>query len=119
MHESKWNATVPVHDTGSLGYVVLLTLVAALGGLLFGYDTAVISGAIGFLAERFALNEFWTGWTASSALVGCILGAGCAGAISDQLGRRRAMVVAAILFAISAVIKPSLTSLCTASTGRS
>jgi sugar porter (SP) family MFS transporter len=103
MHESEWSTTTSGDDTGSLGYVVLLTLVAALGGLLFGYDTAVISGAIGFLTERFDLNEFWTGWTASSALVGCIVGAACAGTISDRLGRRKAMLVAAILFGISAV----------------
>ena len=56
---------------GSTAYVLLLTLVAALGGLLFGYDTAVISGAIGFLETHFHLGAGWKAWMASSALVGC------------------------------------------------
>ncbi|MGC9328520.1 MAG: hypothetical protein ACP5I1_12865, partial [Candidatus Hinthialibacter sp.] len=51
-------------DGGSVVYVYLLSFVAALGGLLFGYDTAVISGAIGFLSSLFELNEEWQGWTA-------------------------------------------------------
>ena len=65
---------------GSTAYVVLLTLVAALGGLLFGYDTAVISGAIGFLQEHFQLDpQLSKGWAAACALLGCALGAGLAG----------------------------------------
>lgn len=88
---------------GSVVYVLLVCLVAALGGLLFGYDTAVISGAIGFLAERFELDAFWKGWTASSALFGCVVGAAIAGALSDALGRRKALMLAAILFLISAI----------------
>ena len=60
-------------ETGSVGYVVVLSLVAALGGLLFGYDTAVVSGAIGFLQQRFDLDAFSKGFAASSALLGCIL----------------------------------------------
>jgi SP family xylose:H+ symportor-like MFS transporter len=91
------------NQTGSTGYVVLLTLVAALGGLLFGYDTAVISGAIGFLKQRFELNPTMEGWTASSALTGCIVGAAVAGILSDWLGRKKALVIAAVLFGISAL----------------
>lgn len=88
---------------GSLSYLVGVCLVATLGGLLFGYDTAVISGAIGFLQKRFALDPAALGWTASSALVGCILGVLMAGEVSDRLGRRRALILAAILFFVSAV----------------
>ena len=55
-------------------YVILITSVAALGGLLFGYDTAVISGAIGLLRDHFALGATATGWAASSALAGCVAG---------------------------------------------
>src|SRR5512139_747800 len=88
---------------GSLGYVVLLVTVAALGGLLFGYDTAVISGAIGFLRTRFGLDEMMTGWAASAALLGCVAGASAAGALSDRVGRRRALLVSAVLFAVSAI----------------
>jgi SP family xylose:H+ symportor-like MFS transporter len=89
---------------GSLRYVLLLTLVAALGGLLFGYDTAVISGAIGFLAEYFQLDpQVWTGWAAACALLGCALGAGMAGMLSDRFGRKGMLIVSAVLFLISAV----------------
>lgn len=90
-------------DSGSTAYVVLLALVAALGGLLFGYDTAVISGAIGFLKTRFELDAVMTGWAASSALIGCIVGAAVAGVLSDRLGRKRVLLIAAILFLVSAL----------------
>ncbi len=89
--------------TGSVAYLVLLTMVAALGGLLFGYDTAVISGAIGFLGERFALDAVAKGWAASCVLVGCIVGAAFAGALSDRYGRKKIMLVSAVLFAVSAL----------------
>jgi MFS transporter, SP family, arabinose:H+ symporter len=90
-------------ERGSVAYVYLLAFVAALGGFLFGYDTAVISGAIGFLASRFELNEVWQGWAASCALVGCMAGAGCAGWISDRFGRKKALLLAALLFTLSAI----------------
>jgi MFS family permease len=85
-------------------YVYLLTSVAALGGLLFGYDTAVISGAIGFLETHFQLDpQLWKGWAAASALVGCALGAGLAGWLSDRAGRKRVLILSALLFLISAI----------------
>ena len=75
-------------STGSgIRYLVLVCLVATLGGLLFGYDTAVISGAIGFLQQHFELDAAMKGWAASSALVGCFVGVAFAGEISDRLGR--------------------------------
>ena len=86
-----------------MAYVLRISFVAALGGLLFGYDTAVISGAIGFLKERFGLNEYMVGWAASSALVGCIAGALLAGALSDRFGRKNALRLAALLFLVSAI----------------
>jgi SP family xylose:H+ symportor-like MFS transporter len=93
-----------MNDRGSLTYVFLLTLVAALGGLLFGYDTAVISGAIGFLQENFKLDpQYMTGWAAACALIGCALGAGMAGMLSDRFGRRGMLIVSALLFLISAI----------------
>jgi sugar porter (SP) family MFS transporter len=88
---------------GSTAYLAVLALVAALGGLLFGYDTAVISGTIGFLKTRFGLSEMQAGWAASSALVGCIGGAAVAGALSDRYGRKRVLLASAVLFAVSAV----------------
>jgi len=90
-------------EQGSLLYLSLITLVAALGGLLFGYDTAVISGAIGFLETRYQLDPAAKGWAASSALVGCVLGVLVAGLLSDWLGRKKVLILAAVLFLISAL----------------
>ncbi|MFZ5831808.1 MAG: sugar porter family MFS transporter [Planctomycetota bacterium] len=87
----------------STAYVYLLTLVAALGGLLFGYDTAVISGGIEFLTSHFNLNEVEKGWAAGSALLGCALGAALAGALSDRLGRRRVLILSGWAFLASAI----------------
>lgn len=91
-------------DGGSAGYLFTLTSVAALGGLLFGYDTAVISGAIGYLSDYFGLDAPMRGWAASSALIGCIVGACFAGALSDWLGRKKVLLLSAVLFTISAVL---------------
>jgi SP family xylose:H+ symportor-like MFS transporter len=84
-------------------YVTFISIVAALGGLLFGYDTAVISGAIGFLRTYFDLSAAEMGWAAASALLGCVLGASGAGVASDRFGRKNVLIVAAVLFAVSAV----------------
>ena len=84
-------------------YATSLSIIAALGGLLFGYDTAVISGAIGFLRASFNLGPAETGFAASSALIGCILGAAIAGPLSDGYGRKRALMLSAVLFTISAI----------------
>ncbi|MBN1816485.1 MAG: sugar porter family MFS transporter [Sedimentisphaerales bacterium] len=88
---------------GSIVYVVMVCAVAALGGLLFGYDTGVISGAIGPLVARFSLNSTMEGWAASCALVGCMVGAALAGTLSDRLGRKRVLILSAVCFFISAV----------------
>jgi SP family xylose:H+ symportor-like MFS transporter len=93
----------PSHASGSVAYLMLVCFVATLGGLLFGYDTAVISGAIGFLQTHFGLSAAMMGWAASSALVGCVLGAALAGLMSDRLGRKKVLVVSAVLFVASAV----------------
>ena len=84
-------------------YMILTSLVAALGGFLFGYDTAVISGAIGFLQERFQLSADLTGWAASSLLVGCIIGAACGGPLGDRFGRRASLMTCAFVFAASGI----------------
>ncbi len=91
-------------EKGSMAYVILVSIVAALGGLLFGYDTAVISGAIGYLQSYFDLDPTWlTGWAASCALVGCIIGVSAAGILSDRLGRKNVLIISALLFLVSAV----------------
>lgn len=84
-------------------YVVLISGVAALGGLLFGYDTAVISGAIGLLQSHFSLTAVGTGWAASSALAGCVLGAIVAGLGGDRLGRHKLLLISAVCFLVSAL----------------
>lgn len=89
---------------GSVAYVYLLATVAALGGLLFGYDTAVISGAIGFLTTHFKLDPaFEKGWAAASVLLGCAAGAAVAGFLSDALGRKKMLLLAGVLFLLSAL----------------
>jgi len=90
-------------EKGSIAYVILVCLIAALAGLLFGYDTGVISGAIGPLEQRFALSPKGVGWAASCALVGCIFGAAFAGTISDRIGRKKVLIISAVLFLVSAL----------------
>ena len=90
-------------DSGSTLYVALVTMVAALGGLLFGYDTAVIAGAIGFLQTHFDLDATMKGWAAACALLGCVVGVSFAGVFSDRLGRKKTLVLAGLLFLVSSV----------------
>jgi len=90
-------------QSGSLGFVVRVSLVAALGGLLFGYDTGVINGAIGPLKAHFELSGVQEGWAMGCALIGCALGAGLAGVLSDWLGRKMVLVFSAVMFFVSAV----------------
>ena len=78
------------------GYVILVSVVAALGGLLFGFDTAVISGTINFIQPYFGLSEVGLGWTVSSLLFGCMIGVFLAGKASDLLGRKKVLMLAAL-----------------------
>lgn len=84
-------------------YVWMVASVAAISGFLFGFDTAVINGALVFLRRQFALNNFLTEIAASSLLLGCLIGAASAGVFSDRLGRRRSLMGAALLFTVSAI----------------
>lgn len=85
----------------NVGYLLLISLVAAFGGFLFGYDTAVVSGAIGFLKAHFQLSAELTGWAASSLLVGCMVGAMAGGPLGDRFGRKPSLIFCAALFALS------------------
>ena len=85
------------------GYVVLISIVAALGGLLFGFDTAVISGTINFIQPYFGLSEAGLGWAVSSLLFGSIGGVFIAGKAGDHFGRKRVLMLAAFLFLLSAI----------------
>jgi len=96
-------------QTGSKAYLAGIVLVAVLGGLLFGYDTAVISGADRGLqaffqsAADFEYTDAWHGFTTSSALIGCVIGALLSGLLASRLGRKRSLFVAGILFLLSAL----------------
>jgi SP family arabinose:H+ symporter-like MFS transporter len=84
-------------------YVIIISVIAAIGGLLFGYDTAVIAGAIGSIQTIFDLSPALTGWAASSAIWGCMIGVIFSGFLSDKFGRKKVLILSAILFFISAV----------------
>jgi sugar porter (SP) family MFS transporter len=84
----------------NFGYVWMISLVAALGGLLFGYDWVVIGGAKPFFERYFHLTDAaQSGWANSCALIGCLVGALVAGALSDRFGRKRLLIFSAALFA--------------------
>ncbi|NNU28491.1 sugar porter family MFS transporter [Isoptericola sediminis] len=85
------------------GRVIQLAVTAALGGFLFGFDTAVINGAVTPMQEAFGMGAGVTGFVVSSALLGCMVGAYFAGRLSDKIGRVRVMVIASALFTISAI----------------
>lgn len=87
----------------NLIYLWWLTITASLGGLLFGYDTAVISGTLSMVRSQFGLSAAMEGWYVSSALVGCVLGVSYAGWLSDKYGRKKVLLLAALLFTISAL----------------
>jgi SP family arabinose:H+ symporter-like MFS transporter len=84
-------------------YLYRVCLVATLGGLLFGYDTAVISGTIDALQVHFQIDKLHIGWVAASALVGCVIGVLIAGKLTDRLGRRAVLMISALLFLVSAL----------------
>jgi len=84
-------------------YVIFVTVIAAIGGLLFGFDTAIVAGATRYLKDQFALTSLQEGWAVSVVLIGCMFGAGLSGSISDRTGRKRFMLVSAVLFFISAL----------------
>lgn len=98
------SASAPSQSGGSKkGFVFVISIVSALGGLLFGYDIGVIAGALPFIAESFGLSNLAQGVVTSSLLVGAAVGALAAGNLSDRFGRRKLLLVAAVVFVIGAV----------------
>ena len=95
-------------EKGSKSYLISIVLVAVLGGLLFGYDTAVISGAEKGLqaffkgASDFEYTDFMHGFTSSSALIGCIIGSALSGLFASRIGRKRSLIFAGVCFFLSA-----------------
>lgn len=88
--------------TGHLGFVILISSLAALGGFLFGYDSGCINGTVSALQEAFSASDIASGFNVASMLLGCAAGAFLAGRIADKFGRRVALFAAAVLFAVSA-----------------
>ena len=83
--------------------LIIAASVSTLGGLLFGYDNIVISGAIGFLSQLFHLDAAGVGWAAGCALVGCIAGCAAAGSVADYLGKKKGLALCALCFVLSSV----------------
>ena len=90
-------------STVNFSYLIFLSVVAALGGFLFGYDAAVISGTISQVTARFSLDEIQVGWFVGCALIGSIIGVLMAGKLSDRWGRKVTMLVAAVFFSVSGI----------------
>ncbi|SMD09050.1 sugar porter family MFS transporter [Pedobacter nyackensis] len=88
---------------GTNYFIFLITLIAALGGFLFGFDMAVVSGIIEPLKLQYGLSSAQEGWFVSCALLGCIVGVAFSGYLSDKIGRRKVLFIAAVLFLISAI----------------
>ncbi len=84
-------------------YLLFVCLVSTLGGFLFGYDTAVISGTLTFVRNQFSMNSLMEGWFVGSALLGCVIGVSITGICADFFGRKKTMFLSAILLGISAV----------------
>ncbi|GHC80708.1 sugar transporter [Nocardiopsis terrae] len=87
----------------SLVHVTMIAAAAAMGGFLFGYDSAVINGAVDAIQQRFEVGPGVLGFTIAAALLGCVVGAATAGNLADRLGRIRVMQIAGVLFAVSAI----------------
>lgn len=94
---------IPSIKRRSNGYVFVICIIAALGGFLFGFDTAVISGVLPFVVKEFNLSSLMEGWFVSSALLGCIIGVIFSGKLSDWRGRKFVMLLSAGLFLLSAI----------------
>lgn len=105
MHAADTGAGPALEARYDLRYVVMISAIAALGGLLFGYDWVVIGGAKPFFEKYFRLaSEAQVGWANSCALLGCLIGSMISGGLSDRFGRKKGLILSAVLFAASSVL---------------
>ncbi len=93
-----------ISDQGSFLYLGGICFVASIGGFLFGFDTAVISGTFEFVERQFGLTKVSVGWFGSSALLGCIAGAAAAGSLGDRFGRKPVLILSALFYFVSALL---------------
>jgi MFS transporter, SP family, arabinose:H+ symporter len=108
---------VDVSNSINMRYVSFLACTAALGGLLFGFDVAIITGAGPFITQHFSLGDIGLGWAFSSLLFGCVLGCFIAGRLTDRYGRKKLLLIVAVLFALTSIataLAPSFTAFITA-----
>ena len=84
-------------------YVYLISSIAVLGGVLFGFDLVIISGTVSFLSKHFQLNEFETGWAVGSINLGAAIGAVISARLSNSLGRKKLLMICALLFAVTGI----------------
>jgi MFS transporter, SP family, arabinose:H+ symporter len=97
------NSNLIDNATTNTGFILKVSIVAALGGLLFGFDTAIISGSIPFITEYFNLSPTSLGWAVGSILIGCTIGALIAGSLAETYGRKFVLIFCALLFAVSGI----------------
>ena len=90
-------------SAGNLLFVTLISIVSAMGGFLFGYETVVIAGTISLVKQQFAFSAFMEGWFVSSGLMGCVLGVIVAGSLCDRLGRKGVMTLSGLLLTVAAI----------------
>jgi len=88
---------------GSIGYLLFCCFASSLGGLLFGYDLFVISGAKDLIVHRFTLSSLMEGWFVSSAMIGAMLGCLLAGTASDRFGRKKVLLVASLFLLVCSI----------------
>jgi MFS transporter, SP family, arabinose:H+ symporter len=91
-------AATPISPAGSMGYLTFVCVVAALGGLLFGFDTVVIGGTVPAVKRQFLFDQWLEGLFVASALIGCMVGSAFAGPVSDAFGRKKVLILSSVLF---------------------
>ncbi len=96
------NLATSANSAGAMAYIIFISAIAAIGGFLFGFDSGVINGTVTALGKAFNSDAVATGFNVASVLLGCAVGALCAGPAADKYGRKPVMLLTALVFAISA-----------------